>query len=384
MDFLVGSFLISLTASEVLGEQVVKDGISIAGLCFVAYFLPYVVGRTMIEPELRLATVRRIVFLSLLLGIPGLFEWRMGRNLYSSVGRIFGVQISPSVQLRAGRGRFASAFTDAEIAGIIMGMVAMLNGWLVYLSRTGYKERLGKLLMVLEKYHIAGILLIVFVFLTQSRGPQLALAVGYLILLIPRFKNTKLAMGVAACAIVIAGAAAYQTFTQITDEAAASGVKSEQQGSALYRRRMLQLYEPILDKGGMLGWGYKSIPHAQGLGNLSNGVQSVDNDFLWVHLAQGTLGYTLLLLIVVESIRIPVLHSWSFAAQEDRVFAICIVAAMAVLWLALATVYMGDQLPQIAFLLIGWGQSITQQAPQSVRFVAPESVKFRFRRVLSR
>src|SRR5580658_7632567 len=42
MDFLVASFLISLTVSEVLYEKVTKDGILLAVVSFISMLLPYV------------------------------------------------------------------------------------------------------------------------------------------------------------------------------------------------------------------------------------------------------------------------------------------------------------------------------------------------------
>src|SRR6202522_2055717 len=102
MDFLVTAFLISLTISEVLYEKVTKDGILIAVISFISMFLPYAIGRTMIEPGNRIVVVRRIVLFVLLLGVPGFFEWRMGRNLYAPLGNVFGVAMSPTVQLRSG------------------------------------------------------------------------------------------------------------------------------------------------------------------------------------------------------------------------------------------------------------------------------------------
>src|ERR1017187_6512879 len=50
MDFLVTSFIISLTISEVLHEKVTKDGILLAVVSFISMFLTYAIGRTMIEP----------------------------------------------------------------------------------------------------------------------------------------------------------------------------------------------------------------------------------------------------------------------------------------------------------------------------------------------
>jgi hypothetical protein len=88
MDFLVVSFLISLTISEVLYEKVTKDGILIAIISSICMFLPYAIGRTMIEPGNHIVVVRRIVLFVLLLGVPGVFEWRMGRNLYAPLGQL--------------------------------------------------------------------------------------------------------------------------------------------------------------------------------------------------------------------------------------------------------------------------------------------------------
>jgi hypothetical protein len=55
-----------------------------------------------------------------------------------------------------------------------------------------------------------------------------------------------------------------------------------------------------------------------------------------------------------------------------------------VLWISLATVYMGVQLPQIAFLLIGWGQSIVPgHTVPVVLQEASMTPRFHFRRVFS-
>jgi O-Antigen ligase len=383
MDFFVISFLISLSITEVLNEHVTKDGIFIAITGFISMLLPYAVGRTMIEPENRIITVRRIVLLVLLLGVPGMFEWRMGRNLYAPLGELFGASLSPVIQLRGGHGRFSASFTDSEMAGTAIAIAVALNGWLAFLWRKKMWPDPGMLFTWLEKSHLAEILLLAYVFLTQSRGPEIALVAGYLILQIPRFEKTKVAMAVVAVLLAVGAAAGYQYFNQLTS-IAETDIHDEQQGSALYRRRMIELFQPILEQGGWLGWGYKSFPHAQGLGNMENNVQSVDNEFLYVHLGQGRLGFFLFLLITVESLRTAVVSSWRLEGPEDRAFAFSMLASMAVLWISLATVYMGVQLPQIAFLLIGWGQSIVPGGTAPVVFEeASTNPPFHFRRVFS-
>jgi hypothetical protein len=383
MDFLVTSFLISLTISEVLYEKVTKDGILLAVVSFISMFLTYAIGRTMIEPGNRIVVVRRIVLCVLLLGVPGFFEWRMGQNLYAPLANFFDVAMSPVVQIRGGHGRMAAAFIDAEMAGTAIAMAAALNAWLAFLWRTRTWQNPGGLFTFLEKYHIAEILLVVYVYLTQSRGPELALIAGYLILQIPRFKNMKLATAVVGVLLALGAAATYQYFSEVTNVADASAIQDEQQSSALYRRRMIELLKPIRERGGWLGWGYMSFPHAQGLGNLANGVQSIDNQFLYVELGQGRLGFILFILIAVESVRTPFMRAWRLQSLEDRAFAVSILAALMMLWIALGTVYMGMQLPQVGFLLIGWGQSIVPASTVPVASEEPATPKFFFRRVFS-
>ena len=384
MDFLVPSFLISLTISEVLYEKVTKDGILLAVVSFISMFLPYAIGRTMIEPGNRIVVVRRIVLLVLLLGVPGFFEWRMGRNFYAPLGDVFGVAMPPTIQLRNGRGRFAAAFEDAELAGTAIAMAVALNAWLAFLWRTRTWQNPDALFTFLQKYHIAEILLVAYIYLTQSRGPELALIAGYLILQIPRFKNMKVATAVVAVLLALGAAGAYQYFSEQTNVTDFNAIKDEQQGSALYRRQMLELFKPIVERGGWLGWGYMSFPHAQGLGYLAtNGVQSVDNQFLYVELGQGKLGYILFLLIAVESVRTAIMRSWRLQSLPDRAFAVCMLAALVMLWITLTTVYMGSQLPQVSFLLIGWGQSIAGSRPQVASEEPATQPEFFFRRVFT-
>jgi hypothetical protein len=353
MDVLVFLFIVSTTASEVFREQVVTDGIFSAATSFVAIFFAYAAGRTIIEPNLRFAAVRRFVVLILFLGPFGLYEWRIMQNFFGVVGqRVFGLaSVTSDVQIRSGHGRMAVSFGDCELAGIVFAMTAAMNAWLVHLRRWSSPVNFGNLLTKLEKFHVPGLLLMLYVFLTQSRGPEGALVVALIIVQIPRFKNTKLAGIVVAILLAVAAISAYgylQRYTNVTDPGAQL---SEQQGSAMYRREMLELYKPLVEAGGLLGWGVLSHP-------VLPGKFSIDNEFLFVHLCYGDAGYVLLVLIAAESIRRLLSIAWKLKAREDQAFAISLLAALAALWISLTTVYMGDQLPQIAFLIVGWSQSI--------------------------
>jgi len=376
MDVLIVLFMVSITASEVTQERVMNDGILSAIVTVISILFAYAVGRKIIEPGLRFVTVRRLVILILLLGPFGLYEWRMGQNLFGVFGqRLFdAASVHADVQFRSGHGRMAVSFNDSELAGIVFGMTAALNVWLSYMDKWRLAPNLGKRLSKLEKYHIPGLLLLLYVYLTQSRGPQIATGVGYLILQIPKFKNKKTAIILASVVIVVGAAAAYQYFNRYTTVSDPSAM-NEQQGSAIYRRQMNELYGPIAAQGGLLGWGLLSHP-------ILVGMFSIDNEFLLIHLAYGSAGYFLFILIAAETFRRPLKYAWTWQRREDQAMAVSMLAALAIFWISIATVYMGEQMPQIAFLLIGWSQSLMPGATANSA-VADDvpSARFAFSRV---
>lgn len=379
MDALVFLFWVSFSASEILGEPVMNDGIFAAVGAFVSYLLAYMTGRRLIEPDLRFETVRRFVIFILLLGPIGLYEWRFLQSPYGILGqKLLGISASSSyglgIQPRNGRGRMSVSLGGGETAGIAIAVTFALNAWLVFLNRARTKVDLGKRFAKLEKYHIPGLLLVFYIWLTQSRGPFIALAGGYPILQIPRFKNTKLGTVVVAVLLILGALGAQQYFTHYTDVKDLSTM-TEQQASALYRRDMLKAYQSIAEMGGWLGWSAGAVPTV-------GGMTSIDNHFLLVHLTQGEFGYILWILIVAESVRTGVVRIWRLQALEDRAFACTMLAAFAIFWISYYTVYMGAQLPHITFLLLGWGQSIVSGRTSTAPVAVPEAQpKFAFRQV---
>ena len=379
MDILVVLFTASVSLSEILHAPVINDGILNAMTSFVSIVLAYMAGRQLIEPDLRFVTARRFVVLVLLNGFAGVYELRMGQNLYGVFGhRVLGItDISESMQLRNGHARIGAVFGGGECAGIAFAMTFCLYAWLAYLRKVKAPVDLGKTLTKLEKYHVPEMLLLLYVWFTQSRGPQISLAAACLILLIPRFKNTKLMTSVVAVLLVggyMATSAYFASYTNVTDPTAVT----EQQGSALYRRAMNELYAPVAEAGGWTGYGVM-FPRLQGM-------RSIDNNYLFYHLLYGRLGYLLFLLIAFENIRVLLVRSWTFEGAQDRAFVFSMLAMMTVLWLTLMTVFLGAQLPQLSFLLIGWIQSIVPgkaATSSSAQIAENRNEKFALRRVFS-
>ena len=352
MDALVFLFWVSLLTTEILREPVMNDGILMAAQLFVSQLLAYVVGRQLIEPDLRFKTVRRFVIFILLLCPIGVYEWRFGQSVYGMIGqRLMGVNLGEyggGIQIREGRGRFSASFGGGEFAGIVIGATFALNAWLAFVNKARTGVDLGRRLAKLEKYHIPALLMVFCIWLTQSRGAMISLAASFTILQIPKFKKTKLATTVVAVLFILAAIGAKQYFTHYLDVRPSQ--MTEEQSSAAYRQVMNTIYQSIAETGGWFGWG--------GAFPVVGGKKSIDNQFLLIHLRQGEFGYILLILIAAESIRTAIAGAWSFQAKEDRVFACSMMAIFAIFWITYYTVFMGGQLPQITFLLLGWGQSL--------------------------
>jgi hypothetical protein len=370
-DLFVFGFLVGIILSETLREPSsrFKDGFQISIESLVCPMLVYVIGRELVEPSLRLLTVKRIIILVLLLIPFALVEWRLGQSIYGLLGeKLFGFPYV-GVQRRANHGRAVMAFNDAEIAGIICGMFMALNAWLVYLNKKQPAAKIFGFLSTLEQFHIPAILLLGALVLTQARGPLIAVAAAYVILQITRFKSVRVGTLVVALVLGGGGYLAYRYFQNYSATANAYGALDERDTSVLYRRDMHKLYAPIVEKGGWLGWGLLGHPKIKGL-------SSADDEFLLVQLGQGKFGLLTFVLMEIESFRYLLFQLWKAQTPDDRAFICSMIAALAVFWISITTVYMGEQLPQVAFLLIGWSFSIVPGRAASA--AGPQAVKTKF------
>jgi hypothetical protein len=371
MDLWVVLFMLSLGASELLRETSFKDGLAFFANTFLQMFFAYLVGRCLIEADLRVPTVKRIVLLFLCLTPAILWEYRMGQNPWISAGyRIFHLEIGSFVQIREGHARVQACFGHAILAGIMFFIVFLLNASLGDIYKRD-KLRLGPLFSTLERYHVPAILLLLFLLLTRSRGPMIAAAVGYLILQIPRFRNIKIGAAAVALLLVMAGVLVnsyFKKYTTVTD----AWNESEEQSSAAYRRELSTNYKRITEAGGWLGWGALSFPKVAGQ-------SSIDNDYLLVQLSQGKVGLYLFLLIAAESLFAAGRSAFTFRARESRFFAFICMGTLAGLFLSLYTVYLGNQVIQVCFLLLGWSQSLQDTGEVDL----PAAEKYHFKRVFA-
>lgn len=378
VDLWVFLFMCSLTASEVLNERVLNDGIFTTISNILDFLLPYIVGRLLIEPNLRLPTAKKFVVMILLMAPISLYELRLGSNPYSMLASILHLDQMWTLQMRGGRARVAVSFSDAELAGIAFTIVLALNWWLTEVRKLdrGRIDRLGKWFSKLQAKHIPGLVLFALLLLTQSRGPWLGAMLAFAVLVIPRFKNTKVASIVVAILLIAGGFAVFSYLDRYTSQPD-NGTASEQQASAAYRRLLLENYKPLVEQGGWLGWGFVSRPKI-------HGQESIDNQFLLMQLQYGRLGLILFVLIGVDTCWRLIKFTWVFKRREDLCFAFCLLAAMVAVWSTIASVFLGEQLPQITFLLIGWSQSLREgSSGYNEALMEPATAKFSFKRVFA-
>jgi hypothetical protein len=375
MDLWVTLFLLSMGASEWFREADVKTGMLLFANSVISLVPAYIVGRRLVEPHLRLKTVKMIVLMILCITPFILFEYRMGQSPWLIIGNsFFRLDTVWSVQMRGGHARIAASFGDTILAGIVFAVVLLLNSWLVFVNKTGRLAQLGGRFSRLEKWHIPGLLLFGFLYLTQSRGPLMSAGVGFLIMCIPRFRNMRIGAFVVGSILLVGGISAYTYFENYTSVSVDKAV-DERQSSAIYRRLMIEGYKPVVEAGGLLGYGALDHPTVNGMG-------SIDNNYLLIQLSQGQLGYYAFLLIVGESGWTVLGYAMRFRRREDVLFAFCMLGILTAIFFSLTTVYMGEQIPLITFFLIGWSQSLQQEGNQSEVLQAVPA-RFQFKRVLT-
>lgn len=376
MDLWVLIFMLSIGLSETLREGNPKDGIILWMEDFIEMFFAYVVGRQVIEPSLRLETIKRVIFLFICQTPMALYEYRFGVNPWMNFGgKIFGIEQSWIVQLRGGSARISTCFGHAILAGILFVVANALNYYLWQIYKLD-KTRLGPWMSLVQKYRIPFIVLPLFLYLTGSRMPMACAVLCLLFLQIPRFKSMRTGAIVMLLVIGVGGSIVYAGFKQYTTVPEGQDTNDEAQSSAIYRRELIVNYAPILAEGGWLGWGVESFPRVQGQ-------SSIDNNYLILELAQGKLGKYSFMMLGFEAVFTLSLCAARFRSRESLFLVFSIMGALIGIFVALSTVALFEQVTQVLFLLLGWSQSL-----QDTRVLGAQSMntmpepKFRFRRVI--
>ena len=274
--------------------------------------------------------------------------------------------------MRWGFGRIAGPYGHAILAGMVflMGLVYCL--WLRSADPNWGSRRLvhglpftGRGLSLAAI--VAGLLM------TQSRGPWIGVGLALIFALLTRYLPVAKAVIVFASFCVVFAAGGLYYANQYTSTAIRQASSVEQQ-NAIYRRQLLTNYTPMVIERKGFGWGITTVPAV-------NGQVSIDNEYLMLAVTEGFTGLAVFLAIVAGSAAKLLRMISQPIASEDRMLAFAHLSVLIGLMTTLATVYMGEQVVMLFFLLAGWVQAM-HPAVERVPLVNPLAPQMGFRRVL--
>jgi hypothetical protein len=263
----------------------------------------------------------------------------------------------------------------AEEAGIVFVIGFFLSLWLWFLNRqmtdTPEPKHLG-----LRRSTIYCGAIMLGLLMTLSRGPLLGAAAGYLIARIGLTKGKRLAMVVALLLLTAGGVVVHEKAasfaraeTGLTHADAAAS--DESKASAAYRTQLFEVYEPIAEEGGWFGWSATAFPR-------QITYWSIDNEYLLLWVAQGKIGITLFLLIMLEGTIGLVRAILGARRAIDASLYYCLAGMLFGVAVILTTVFLSGQGFLLFFFCIGWIHSLP--SPQNSWWEQPEA-RFAFRRV---
>lgn len=352
----VDFFTADLTFYRTLSMHLADSGMMFFAR-LVEQVLPYMVGKLLIERAegealpIRRALVARISIALAVVGYISIGDFLRGGSTWQKIGgRIFpGQFVDWPSQMRWGFGRIAGPYGHAILAGMIflVGMVLCL--WLRHADPAWGRSRIVASLPVNGR-NLAIFGIVLGLIMTQSRGPWLGMMLALGFALLTRVLSTGKAVAVFLVLVTCASLVLYRVgnkYTSVEMEQAGS----DEQRTAVYRRELIVHYAPIVAERKIFGWGITTYP-------VVPGQRSIDNQYLLLAVTQGFFGLGMFLLIAAgNSLRLLVLINQPLA-DEDRLFAFALLAILIGLLTTLSTVFLGEQVVSVYFLLTGWIQGL--------------------------
>jgi hypothetical protein len=306
------------------------------------------IGKLIIEPHHgRIPFIKRLLILLFFSSIIALYEFRMGRNPFTILFTpLFPTeQFAWKTQIRWGHGRVSGPFGQSELAGMMLFTGVVLALYLAYYRVWEPRFKIASWIPH-KKSVIVGCTLFVTFLLTQARGPWIGSLIAIPLALVGRAKNVARAATIFVLALLICGPIGYMALQKYAND----GGGSAEQQTASYRALMIQNYVPIARAGGPTGWG-KDFPRVWGQ-------DSIDNEYLFVALTEGYIGFFAFCLIGVETLIDLIAAAATNPSREDRYFAFSLLGCFAGILITSYTVFLGNQPYQLFFLIAGWAQAI--------------------------
>jgi hypothetical protein len=301
--------------------------------------------------------LKRICWLLVIVAISSLYEFRLEVNPYHKyIGPYFDNQgASWLIQTRWGHGRIAGPYAHAILAGMIFLTAILFNVWLLRFHK--WESHFQLFRSFRSKWTAKGPFIMFWLlageFMTQSRGPWLGLGFGFVVSLIGFAQNTRRAFIRFVVLAVLIFVVSYPFVNNYTGGEGGTTVTAQDidQQDAIYRRQLIDNYTPVVHAGGLWGWGVSKFP-------IVNKQASIDNEYLYLGVTRGYFGVSVFLLLIADVIFSLLRTGLRFRDREDRLFAFCMAGVIAGVLFSITTVYLGNQMYDLLFLLFGWSQAI--------------------------
>jgi hypothetical protein len=307
---------------------------------------PYFVARRVISAEgLDVAVARRFVIIVFGVALVGVWEARLGFNpFHALIGPLFPGQGKGWVTtFRYGLARVAGPYSHAILAGIMLAVAFILQRWL---QSAGHWEPRFKALPWPKAKVITGALIVGMV-MTVARGPWLGAAVAVAILAVGQAANRKRALRITAAALAVGAAAGAWALNDYLDIKPGAAMTMSQE-SALYRKVLFEKYFDIALESAWFGWGLTTWPKVRGMA-------SIDNYYLLIALMHGVPAMLMLVCMLLGSAAQCVRRGLA-EPPGSRSPAFAFAGIFVAVFVALGTVYLGEQVLPTLFFMLGWAQ----------------------------
>jgi hypothetical protein len=323
---------------------------------------PYLAARLLLDGRDRdVAFARRFVILMFAVVIVGAYEFRFGVNPFLRyLGNLFpGQGLGWVTTFRHGFARVAGPYSHAILAGIMVVMAYRLQRWLQW---GRHWEPRFSLLPALpwSKAAVISLVLAVGAAMTIARGPILGALLGATVIMIGSSRRRRQLLPAAILAFVVLAPLGYLALMAYLDIEPGAAMTMSQE-SALYRKVMIERYIDIAIEHTALGWGRNTWPKLPGMA-------SIDNYFLLLSLMHGLLATGLLLFLFLwQGVRL--FRRGMAEPHDSNSLALTFAGILLAVFVTLGTVYLGEQVMPMLFVILGWSEAYLQRAP--LRRAAP-------------
>ena len=358
MDALVIAFVLSCGYSEASGGTILDGGLQVY-TNLIAVAIPYMMGRQLMEPRkgARESVAWRAQFVRMFLGLLtldaaiGVYDFLSGKSSSQRMWKVFFPDqvVEWPEQMRWGFGRIQGPFSQAILAGMIFTIGIAYCMWMQRADRSWGRRPLTTTLR-LRWRHVALAMMIAGLLMTQSRGPWIGALILFAILWLPLASSFRQALVLVLLLSAVGGVGAYLYGKKYT-AGSREHAQTVEQEDAIYRRELIGNYMPLVLEKPLTGWGVSFYPSVRGQ-------KSIDNEYLFLAVIQGVPGLLLFVLMSLGScVRVIRLLPYAECA-DDRFLLYAHLAVVVSLLVTMTTVYLGQQVEPLYFLVLGWMQAM--------------------------